>query len=294
MFNKTQFLIGGGFPTDTSENFEHYISMYIVSKSDAIKEDVYTELKYNWKSALAAVKTSAWGEYEDISSEVEALKKNGILGEFMMPDLQPNAFHHFIENTEGLHRLGGEIPHELTIPENTCPNSLQYVGKISCSDSVFEWLPFDLHLICPIYLGFDKLWLDMKDPLKPKIINKEELAKAYTDNILKPNTSVVFEKKHFSLKKEKGSGYGMGFSGVPRWTKNELPPICPESNQMLRFVCQLNSNAGVKTRSFELNDQLEEPDLYLGYFKEMAFAVDQQLYVFFQPETKIACLRITY
>jgi len=66
---------------------------------------------------------------------------------------------------------------------STSESPFQYLGKFSKTDEAFNWLPFDLHIAAPIYLNFDKLFIDYSDPLNPKVLDIEDLKQ--TDNFMK-------------------------------------------------------------------------------------------------------------
>ena len=61
----------------------------------------------------------------------------------------------FFQDENGLHKFGGEIPSGFNIPHNEFLAGFQYLGKIAKADKNFNWLPFDLNLICPIFTDFD-------------------------------------------------------------------------------------------------------------------------------------------
>ena len=74
----------------------------------------------------------------------------------------------------GLHQIGGKKPDDLNYPQNKFTGNFQYVAFINNKDKLFEWLPFGLHLICPIYLNIEQLFLDYTDPKNPKITVPED------------------------------------------------------------------------------------------------------------------------
>jgi hypothetical protein len=115
-----------------------------------------------------------------------------------------------VEN--GTHQLGGELPSEFKMPENNCVTSFQYLGYVDNRDLQFQWLPFKLHLTCPIYLNFEQVFLDYSDPLRPSIINREEVEgydTAYSDDLSPESEIVVSQQKQFwsNTGKHNGSAY---------------------------------------------------------------------------------------
>ena len=57
----------------------------------------------------------------------------------------------------------------------------------------------------------------------------------------------------------------------------------------MRFLCQLQSSDDIKTKETNIKP---EDDWYKQYFEKMNFWGDGDLFVFFHPESKIACYMI--
>ena len=57
-------------------------------------------------------------------------------------------------------RQGGEIPKEFNIPKFEFNAPFQSLGKFSKSEEAFNWIPFDIHIAAPLYLNFDKLFIN--------------------------------------------------------------------------------------------------------------------------------------
>jgi hypothetical protein len=145
-----------------------------------------------------------------------------------------------IPSDAGINYLGGEIPAGFNIPKNDCPGSFQYLGMVNRQDPAFSWLSSDIHLICPVYMDMDKVWLDYSDPDNPAIINLDEinnLGTAY-DN-LKPDSVVIYERARFETRPTCGEGEDRyGVTGVPRWIQEEDVPVCPKTGIQMKLLCQ--------------------------------------------------------
>lgn len=186
--------------------------------------------------------------------------------------------------------LGGVPPPEFSIPSFEFNAPFQYLGKLSKGDEAFDWLPFDLHLVAPIYLDIEKIYLDYSDPNHPKVINIEELkitGTAYDG--LKPDSEVIFKKVPFKTEISDKILNIPGHSGVPFWVQQDDIPICPITNQAMEFVCQLESNTGVMT---EWTNVKLKNESYFQYFEEMNFWIDGSLFVFFNQKSKVVCIII--
>ena len=80
-------------------------------------------------------------------------------------------------------------------------------------------------------------------------------------------------------------GYGLGFSDVPNWIQDPDIPVCPKSNRIMMFVCQLQGD-GVTTKH---SNVVAHDEWYEQYYNKLNFWGDGDLYVFFEPTSKVAC-----
>lgn len=198
----------------------------------------------------------------------------------------------FIQETHGLHQLGGDVPFDFEIPENEFFGGFQYLGFINNRDKYFDWLPFPLHLICPIFTDFDYVYLDYENPNKPKLIyptNTAEITTAY-DEVTK-NSYVIYNKANFSLQPFEGvnddNEYDViAIAGKPYWTQSSHVPTCLKSNKRMKFVCQLMSNGPITAKEKNFQGAC---DYYEKLFTELNFWSDGDLKIFFEPKSKVAC-----
>jgi len=198
----------------------------------------------------------------------------------------------FIENDKGLHQLGGEIPPNFKIPENEFFGGFQYLGFINSNDKYFDWLPFPLHLICPIFTDFDYVFLDYENPNEPKLIyptNSAEITTPYDE--LTKDSYVIYNKTNFSLTPFGGINDDNEFdvvaiAGMPHWTQSSEYPTCPKSKRKMEFVCQLMSNGPIKSKEKNFKGG---SDYYEKLFTELNFWCDGDLKIFFEPSSKVAC-----
>ncbi|QKX05840.1 hypothetical protein HN014_13290 [Aquimarina sp. TRL1] len=219
------------------------------------------------------------------------LNENEIGFEFQK--LVPNQIYSLNQVSSSESYLGGETPEEFNIPTFEFTAPFQYLGKFSKTDEAFNWLPFDLHIAAPVYLNFDKLFIDYSDPLNPKVLDIEELKQ--TDNSyddLKSDSEIVYEKVY--LKTEKETDFvGIGHTGVPSWIQNPDIPACPKSNKTMKLLCQLTYN-GVDNIKTKRTNVKPEDEWYKQYFENMNFWGDGDLYIFFEPDSKIMCFIIQH
>lgn len=218
------------------------------------------------------VRTERILEKEEIGMPYFEFKKNKIL----------NA----IESNDGLHQLGGELPDGFQLPENNCAVPFQYLGFIDHRDPNFGWLPFKLHLTCPIYLNIFNVFLDYTDPNKPFIINREDVESAdnpYGDD-LNPNSEIVFNEMRFSFREDLAY-YSDGHSGIPKWIQFPNIPTCPKSGKRMKFLCQSRGgDLATKRTNIVPKDESDR-----RHYEKLHFWGDGDLFVFFEPTSKVAC-----
>ena len=201
-------------------------------------------------------------------------------------------FYKFEFNEKGKHKLGGEIPSTFILPKNDFISNFQYIGLIDNSDEIFNWLPFNLNLICPIYLDFEQIYLDYENPNEPKLVypnNTSEIGSAY--DTLDINSKIIFEEKSFCLKEfegvtEENEFEIIGIAGKPNWTQEQNIPRCPKTNKEMKFVCQITSWSEIETK---FTNVICESEYEQEQFQKLNFWCDGNLYVYMQPESKTVC-----
>lgn len=171
------------------------------------------------------------------------------------------------------------------MPDNKCVVPFQYLGYIDNQDKNFSWLPFKIHLTCPIYLNIGNVFLDYTNQNKPTIINREEVKNADTsyDDDLNQNSEIVFNEMKISFIEDVEFSV-TGHSGIPNWIQYPDIPICPKSKKRMKFLCQLNGGVTAKRTNVEPKDEW-----YRHYYEELNFWGDGDLFVFFEPTSKVAC-----
>lgn len=274
---KSVFLAGWEVHLNGDQQCENFIATQITNK--ATVETLYSgiELVFENDKLIRAY------DYEEGSRKVRELKADEIGLEYK--EFEENRILQLVEDENGIHQLGGEIPNDFQLPENNCVVPFQYLGFIDNRDKNFSWLPFKVHLICPIYLNIDNIFLDYSNPNNPKIINRDEVEKADTsyDDDLNQTSEIVFNEMKFSFVEEEEFS-GTGHSGLPNWIQYPDIPMCPKSGKRMKFLCQLNGGVTAKRTNVEPKDEW-----YRHYYEELNFWGDGDLFVFFEPSSKVAC-----
>lgn len=216
-----------------------------------------------------------------------------------------------IAAAQGLHQLGGHKPPEFRLPV-LGPVSFQYLGYMNNRDDAFAWLPDALGLTFPLYSQVQRVFLDYSDPLAPQVFNRDEVAEAETvhGTYINPETWIEYVPQRFLLTHDKRAKQSAVTTGSPRWMQDKAWPTCPLQGTPMRFVMQISSTVAyympVKASNIRLlgPERLEQVGVngHVEYYsqeraseriyKVLNFWGDGHLYVFFAPETRMACYLI--
>lgn len=274
---KSIFLAGWEVHLNGDQQCENFIATQITSKAIVETLNSGVELVFENDKLLKAF------DYEEGNKKERELKVDEVGLEFK--EFAENKILQLVEDEDGLHQLGGEIPNDFQLPENNCIVPFQYLGFIDNQDKNLTWLPFKLNLTCPIYLNIGNLFLDYSIPNKPTIINREEVENADTsyEVDLNQTSEIVFNEMRFSFVEDEEFS-GIGHSGLPNWIQYPDIPMCPKSGKRMKFLCQLNGGVTAKRTNVEPKDEW-----YRHYYEELNFWGDGDLFVFFEPTSKVAC-----
>jgi len=274
---QVMYLLGWEVLLNGDTQCENFIATQITNKHTFEYANVGLELIFGDKKLVRVNK------YNDGICEERTLEDE----EVGLPyrEFKENKLLNLSESIFGLHQLGGEIPDDFQLPDNQCVVPFQYLGFINNEDKNFNWLPFKVHLACPIYLNIGHVYLDYSNPSKPTIINREEVESAGTEfaDDLNQNSEIVFNESKFSST-EDAEFSGMEHAGIPLWIQNPDIPMCPKSGRRMKFLCQLNGGISAKRTNVVPKDKR-----YSHYYEEMNFWGDGDLFVFFEPTSKVAC-----
>lgn len=279
------YLAGWEAEFNGDEECQKFLETQVIDKKTAT--NIWSSIDLVFKNGKLI---KAYNIDEGFSTE-RKLNENEIGFEFQK--LVPHQIYNLHQVAKSESYLGGEIPSEFNIPKFEFTAPFQYLGKFSKTDKAFDWLPFDLHIAAPIYLNFDKLFIDYSDPLNPKVMDVDALKQ--TDNSfddLKPDSKIVYEKVYLTTKKATDF-VGIGHTGVPNWIQYPDIPTCPKSKKTMKLLCQLTYDgvANIKTTQTNVNPDGKWDKLY---FKNMNFWGDGDLYIFFEPDSKIMCFIIQH
>lgn len=279
-----QYFAGWEVLLNGDDNCRAWMQTQCVDKGTAML--AYSAIELTFKNEVLT-KVIVLEEGEDMGSPDDAA-----VGTMRYEPIQPHTVYSFIPNDAGLHQTGGPTPAGFTLPECDCAVPFQYIGLISNQDSAFNWLPFDVHLSCPVCLNMDKVYLDYTDPEKPLVINRAEVESyGYNDSHLNKDSKIEFPATKFSAELATELDGPLGHSGVPTWMQAPQMPRCPKTGNLMKFLCQLKSDSIIKIDS-GINIYDEQ---YIALSAEqLNFWSSGDLYVFFEPTAKTACYIIQH
>jgi hypothetical protein len=276
------YLTGQEFPSDDPSSLLRYIETQIVDYPTALAFMYYNELHFKNNQLFQAYDCTF------MLKQPRTLSESDRLVEFV--DIQPHKVWDIIKADSSSSYFGGVCPDSFVIPQPQFVAPFQYLGKLSKSAPQLSWLPFDLHLTAPLYNDFDTLILDYTDPNRPTIVNIEHLKSAGTsfEAFLTPTSMVEFERQPIAFGEPYQARPVLGHLGVPRWVQWPKIPSCPGSKHAMRFVGQIKYENGIQTRSTNVQTTKD----FETYFQHLNFWGDGDLFIFFDPISKIACLFI--
>jgi hypothetical protein len=190
------------------------------------------------------------------------------------------------KSREGNHVLGGEKPKELFIPDDELLETLfQYIGAIDCTDPLFSWIGIPkLYLVYPLYECNSGIFLDYNDPCKPKILNPETFSVDWYDPDMEEIGNIEFVENKYTLTKnideQKFYNDDLLICGVPLWYQAPEIPICPQTQEYMKFVCTINSDLSIKIINKENHGKIPFRDYLI-------FGDHGHLFVFFHPVSRI-------
>lgn len=278
---KRIYLAGWEAEFNGDEDCQKFIETQVIDKKTALTVWSSIELVFENNKLVKAY------DHEEGQKTERKLNESEIGLEYTA--IKPHQIYEFNRVRDSQSYLGGEAPPEFTTPTFTFNAPFQYLGKFSKSDEAFAWLPFDIHLVAPIYLNFDKLYIDYSDPMNPKVIDEKKLSE--TDNSyddLQPDSEIVYEKVYIKGQKSNDYNNSVGHTGVPSWIQYPDIPTCPKSQKTMRFLGQITSDV-INTKRTSVQP---ENEWYRRDFEGMNFWGDGDLYMFFEPESKVICFLI--
>lgn len=282
------FLAGDEFSLDASVKCMSFLLTQAVDEETAINLPAYIHLTYDENGLLSDANIYYTDDEEEVSEHlIEYLNAKNAIGKMKYRNWPIHTSYSLVRDKKGIHQIGGELPTDLLIPKNNLIVPFQYLGFIDNKDEAFNWLPFKLHLICPIFLNFEFLFLDYTNPLNPTIINQAEFEQSDTsyEKDLNKETEIVYEVVRFSTEATNDYGFGVGNAGIPKWIQHPDIPLCPKTNNAMRFLCQSDGD-GIKAKRTNV---VPHDEFYRNYYEKLNFWGDGELFVFFEPTSKVAC-----
>lgn len=269
-----------------NDNINNIIEFQQIRKSDVNNFDSVVELVFKGDIITHII------DFHD--GDIFELKvEDGEYG-LKLSNANPLKSYLLLEDISGVHKLGGKLPSDFKLPTSDERLMFQYIGLISSLDEEFSWLTNDFHLIYPIYQTLGYLFLDYSDSLSPRIFGDNyEMESIFPESLKIKN--LEYEEIRLNLtskpKNYKNSGEQItiyGRTGVAEFNPYFDFPLCPKTGKRMKFLCQIYG--GVKVKIAEI----EGVEGYEKYFRGLEFGDMADLFVFFEPDSKIACYFCQY
>lgn len=196
-----------------------------------------------------------------------------------------------VKDRNGRHSIGGERPSSFQVPQHpTLKSNFIYLGSLDCTDPWFEWMRLErLHLAYPVYEGVFEVFLDYQDPNSPVVLCPETFGYSWIDDTVKGTDNVEYILQKYrtvntvDLQDFETRDKDFLICGVPLWYQAPEIPRCPKSGEVMRFVMTINSDIDIKRQDGTGIDNLPFDDY-------LVFGDEGNLYVFYEPTSKVLCL----
>jgi hypothetical protein len=281
------YFLGWEVNLDGGDECERFLLTQCTERNTAESQHAYIRLEFGADGLLVNGQLFSNGTEETEGHLWNHLGLDKAIAVLRRPAVTAHKMLALIEDARGPHQLGGERPAHIALPAVKLRVPFQYLGYVDPTDKAFAWLPFRLHMMAPIYLNISTVFVDYTDPAKPMIINVDEVEAADCSfDELHERSEIVYKAVPVRAEPTDDAPFGAGHGGVPAWVQNPAIPRCPKTQHIMRFVIQLRSDVGVEVAH---SNVVPSDDFMARYFEEMNFWGDGDLFVFFEPTSRVAC-----
>ncbi len=269
--------------------FDVFASMQRIPRQDAYLLNSFMRASFGADGLLEKVDLVLEGEPETGAFR-EWLNCDDAIGILKQPDAATSPIYALQKHMLGRHLVGG-APTSFTIPSSPLRFGLQYIGSISMKDPLFSWIGFDFNLVAPLTVQyFEKCWIDYSNPAAPVFcdFNTDFDEFGDFDDVDPQGFFVTYKSMRWSATPlSRSNEKYLGTSGAPLWVQAPDFPIHPDTGKPLKFVLQIESMTTTLAES-----SIGSDDYVFSHLEFLAFWGDGTLYVFLDPETRLACYLI--
>ncbi|WP_459213149.1 hypothetical protein [Aquimarina rhabdastrellae] len=277
---KIQYFLDG-MEFDGSDDCNYFCELTRMDKEATKSALCFNKLTFDNKTNKLIKKERFWeGKLDKEIPLTDSEKK------FQFIDFVIKTPGHLMTDSEGINYFGGDSPENLIIPKLN-GTTVSYLGMISKEEKSFDWLDFDLHLVCPTFLDFSEpISIDYSNPDKPIFIDIDQIENNdFCDLEAMKNIDpyAFYTKQNFSFRKTNKRNVVEksieGYFGIPDWDHEPFLPYCSKTGKKMKFI--LNTvwiNSKLVTEIPDSINQGGDSDLFFS---------DGNLHIFFQPESKV-------
>lgn len=277
--NRTQYFLDG-MEFDGSQECMYFCELTCMNEEAAQSTVCHQKLTFDGSNKLIKKERYFEGDLDEDVPLTEAEK------EFVYHNFPVQTPGHLMTEQFGRNHFGGEIPQDLTMPSLE-GSTVSYLGKIAKDQEVFDWLDFDLHLVCPTFLDFSMpISIDYSNPQRPIFVDKEsveqnDLCDKEAMKSIEP--FALYSKQYFSFKATNQVHFieesTEGYFGIPDWDHEPYLPLCPKTGNKMKFLLNLIGSKSILLSNVpKAINQCSETQLYF---------CDGNLHLFFQPESRV-------
>jgi hypothetical protein len=283
LLNFPLYLAGYEVDFNKTEEARRFLETHVVDREGfefLRKVNAALELKENIDGSITCFEHS-------VGRCVKKMADNICLPEV---ELKEHKLFFLMKSASGRHIIGGQKPTDLEFPHHPkLKTSFQYIGCIDGSDPYFQWIKTPmLHILFTMYECNNGIYLDWSEPNHPRVLNPDTFDPAWWIDGTE-GYDVVFEATRYCSAPEveqkafenMGTPDNVLVCGVPIWIQYPEIPVCPKTNETMKFVCSVNSDKEIRVIPEKRDKNLPFAGEYL------CFGDWGKLYVFYHPVSKI-------
>lgn len=293
---KSRFIAGDLYDLESPEELKKILLTQGIDKSSYNffkKERSVTELIIE-NEKIIQIKRHA-NLYDNNGKFIKDIEKEDVSVKLPITNWKDESLFFLSKSIIGNHKIGGKSPIDYYSPEHeNLKFPFIFIGTLDTNDDNFNWINLpSFNISYPINQFNLGIFIDYSDFKKPEILNPETFEDSYSIESKKHLGNLIFqEQKYFVLDQieyeeyEKNAG-NYNLCGIPIWLQTPEIPICPKTGEVMKFVCMINSDKDIlidKRIGFE-NLEISE---YLS------FGDDGNLYVFYNPNSKVMHLNVQF
>lgn len=181
-------------------------------------------------------------------------------------------------SSNGTHHIGGKPPAKVRFYTDDNFKPL-YIGCLNCLERWFSWTNMsNFHIYYPLDY-YEPVYIDYSNENQPRLISSNPTHEFSINSYL--STQKLTATAQIDIEEIGNNSANNHQCGVPLWYQYPVMPKCPETGELMSFVCSINS-----TRKVHLMKRGLFGNKKTG--RHLIFGDMGTLYIFYHPKSKIA------